>query len=89
MAAMLGVAKAGAAYVSLDPFYPRQYLQHIINSAHPTLILMTSGEANWLKNDASAKDVVLDMHEPDIQSKLALCSDTRSLAQDNQVNSSV
>ena len=89
MAAMLGTIKAGAAYVALDPHYPRPYLQHIIRTAEPTLVLMTGGEANWLKNDSHSKDICVDLEEGQLQAELALCSNERGVPHEPEVSSSL
>ncbi|KAJ3033566.1 hypothetical protein HDV00_006051 [Rhizophlyctis rosea] len=39
LATLLGIWRAGAAYVALDPAYPATYLQQIIDDAHPTTIV--------------------------------------------------
>jgi amino acid adenylation domain-containing protein len=39
IAAMLGILKAGAAYVPLDPVYPKQRLQAILEDAKPRVVL--------------------------------------------------
>jgi amino acid adenylation domain-containing protein len=39
--AVLGVMKTGGAYLPLDPTYPEERLQFIINDAKPTVILTT------------------------------------------------
>ena len=39
LAAMLGIWKAGAAYLPLDPSYPKQRLSFILEDAQPTVLL--------------------------------------------------
>ncbi|XP_077996490.1 beta-alanyl-bioamine nonribosomal peptide synthetase ebony-like [Glandiceps talaboti] len=41
--ALLAVLKMGAAYVPLDPDYPMQWLQHIIEESQPMCILASKG----------------------------------------------
>ena len=41
IAATLGILKAGAAYVPLDPAYPSARLQYMLNDANPTGILVS------------------------------------------------
>ncbi|MER7722425.1 amino acid adenylation domain-containing protein [Streptomyces sp. NPDC096323] len=41
--ALLGVLKAGAAYVPLDPDYPAQRLSHMLDDSRPRLLLTTPG----------------------------------------------
>lgn len=43
VAAMLGIAMSGAAYIPLDPAYPRARVEHILEDAHP-LVLLTGGD---------------------------------------------
>jgi amino acid adenylation domain-containing protein len=42
VAALLGVAKSGAAYVPLDPGYPAGRILHIVEDAKPLVILTTT-----------------------------------------------
>ena len=42
IAAVTGIMKAGAAYVPLDPGYPRERLQTIIGQAKPVLLVTSS-----------------------------------------------
>ncbi|MES2221687.1 MAG: amino acid adenylation domain-containing protein [Acidobacteriota bacterium] len=42
VAALLGVAKSGAAYVPLDPTYPTGRILHILEDARPLVILTTT-----------------------------------------------
>ncbi|MCB1054570.1 MAG: amino acid adenylation domain-containing protein [Acidobacteria bacterium] len=44
--AMLGVLKAGAAYVPLDPTFPRRRLDHIVRDARPAVLVT---ERRWLE----------------------------------------
>jgi amino acid adenylation domain-containing protein len=39
LATLLGIWKAGAAYVPLDPAYPRTYLQQILDDARPSAVV--------------------------------------------------
>lgn len=39
VAAIFGVLKAGAAYATLDPSYPRERLQHILEDAAPRVLI--------------------------------------------------
>jgi amino acid adenylation domain-containing protein len=39
LAALLGIWKAGAAYVPLDPAYPTAYLQQILDDARPSAVV--------------------------------------------------
>lgn len=42
VAAIFGVLKAGAAYATLDPSYPRERLQHILEDAAPQVLVGAS-----------------------------------------------
>jgi amino acid adenylation domain-containing protein len=43
VAAILGILKAGAAYVPLDPSYPRKLLQYIYEDSSPSAMLVQDG----------------------------------------------
>ena len=43
VAALLGVLKAGAAYLPLDPAYPAQRLHYMLTDARPAALLTTTG----------------------------------------------
>jgi amino acid adenylation domain-containing protein len=45
LVAMLGVLKAGAAYVPLDPFYPRERIAHMIADSGLAVLLMDQSVA--------------------------------------------
>jgi amino acid adenylation domain-containing protein len=63
IAAMLGVLKAGAAYLPLDPGFPQARLAMIVESAEPVLILVEPSTEQALPQDA-APLVRLDRHWP-------------------------
>ncbi|MGP4105088.1 amino acid adenylation domain-containing protein, partial [Nonomuraea sp. KM90] len=48
VAGLLGILKAGAAYVPLDPHHPAERLAHVIEDADPALILTTATCAGQL-----------------------------------------
>ena len=43
--AILGTVKAGAAYVPIDPLYPRERIEHIVRDARLSLLLSSDGLA--------------------------------------------
>ncbi len=56
--ALLGILKAGAAYVPLDPAYPKDRIQHVLEDAHVRLLVT---QPELLKQlPASAKTLCLD-----------------------------
>ncbi len=58
--AILGVLKAGGAYIPLDPSYPRQRLQTIVRDAQPTVLLTTAAEREKLGKIADVEIVCVD-----------------------------
>lgn len=55
IAAMLGVAKAGAAYLPLDPGFPPARLALIAESAKPALILVEDATRSAVPDDAAPR----------------------------------
>jgi amino acid adenylation domain-containing protein len=53
LATLLGVWKAGAAYVPLDPAYPSAYLRQILDDARPSAIVSSGQHADSLERDGS------------------------------------
>jgi natural product biosynthesis luciferase-like monooxygenase protein len=53
LVAVLGVMKAGAAYLPLDPEYPRDRLQFMVEDSHAPLVLVSAATANALQLDAA------------------------------------
>ncbi|WP_329542010.1 non-ribosomal peptide synthase/polyketide synthase [Streptomyces sp. NBC_01358] len=49
--ALLGVLKAGAAYVPVDPSYPADRIAYLLDDANPALVLATSQVADDLNGD--------------------------------------
>lgn len=52
LATLLGVWKAGAAYVPLDPAYPKIYLRQILDDAHPSAVVCKAEHQALLELDA-------------------------------------
>jgi amino acid adenylation domain-containing protein len=68
---LLGILKAGAAYVPLDPAYPAERLDFMIADSEVGIVVGESALAKTLRAD-NAKFVCLDSEEPAI----AACDDT-------------
>ncbi|AYG85127.1 Tyrocidine synthase 3 [Streptomyces hundungensis] len=64
--AMLGVLRAGAAYLPIDPEYPAARIRHMLEDARPALLLTTtelqaalpSGDRPWVALDAPGSRAV-------------------------------
>jgi amino acid adenylation domain-containing protein len=52
LATLLGIWKAGAAYVPLDPAYPETYLQQILDDARPSAVVCGAQHQALLELDA-------------------------------------
>ena len=70
--ALLGILKAGAAYLPLDPDYPAERLAYMLQDAQPASVLTTAQIAQQLPNDFP--QLLLD--QPDTRSKLKQQSET-------------
>ena len=68
--ALLGILKAGAAYLPLDPDYPAERLAFMLNDARPKCVLTTSRTAALLPTQFAS--LLLD--HSDAQSILSRCS---------------
>ncbi|KPI18993.1 amino acid adenylation domain protein [Actinobacteria bacterium OK074] len=64
VAAVLGVLKSGAAYLPLDPAYPRDRLAYIVDDARPVVVLATADTATALP--AGTPLALLDDDEPEL-----------------------
>lgn len=54
IAALLGIWKAGAVYVPVDPAYPRQRIEYLMSDARPRVIVSQRRLAErWMSSDAS------------------------------------
>src|SRR5262249_54119672 len=58
-AALLGILKAGASFVPLDPSYPRERLAHILSDSGAKAIVTTAGQAPGL-SALSAGAITID-----------------------------
>ncbi|MEU3872946.1 MULTISPECIES: amino acid adenylation domain-containing protein [Streptomyces] len=48
LAVTLGVLKAGAVYVPVDPAHPAERITHLVQDARPALVITTSGDSGRL-----------------------------------------
>ena len=64
---LLGILKAGAAYLPLDPDYPVERLSYILRDAQPVCVLTSARIAERLPNDFAQ----LFVDQPDTLSKLS------------------
>jgi amino acid adenylation domain-containing protein len=80
---LLGILKAGAAYVPLDPAYPRERLEYILTDAR-TSILVTRSEIFERLPPGSACSICLDSDSRDLEhestANLSVAPDPRNLA---------
>ena len=60
--ALLGILKAGAAYLPLDPDYPLERLAYMLRDAQPACVLTSAGIAERLPQGV-AQLLLLDHHE--------------------------
>ncbi|NUS90646.1 MAG: amino acid adenylation domain-containing protein, partial [Streptomyces sp.] len=58
--AVFAVLKAGAAYVPIDPSYPQDRIDYLLEDTRPVLILSTRGAASALPRGVSASIQLLD-----------------------------
>ncbi len=63
---LLGVLKAGAAYLPLDPGYPRERLTWMVEDAKPAIVFRTKESGSGLPN--SIRQILLD--EPEAQKEV-------------------
>jgi amino acid adenylation domain-containing protein/non-ribosomal peptide synthase protein (TIGR01720 family) len=70
--ALLGVLKAGAVYLPVDPYYPTDRIAHMLSDSQPALVLTVTGVAARLPD--SAPKLLLD--EPEVAELIAQHPDT-------------
>src|SRR6185312_6327550 len=72
--AILGVLKAGAAYLPLDPDYPPARLAFMLSDAHPGLLLTTTHTTGYVPHDTTTPLLALD--DPTTLTQLTKYPDT-------------
>jgi amino acid adenylation domain-containing protein len=72
LATLLGIWKAGAAYVPLDPAYPRAYLRQILDDARPSAVVCAARHQTQLELDP-ARCLLLEQ----VWSAVSRCPDPR------------
>jgi len=60
---LLGILKAGAAYLPLDPDYPVERLAYMLEDAQPACVLTNVQIAEWLRLPEGVAQLVLDHPE--------------------------
>ncbi|MGW2834864.1 amino acid adenylation domain-containing protein [Streptomyces sp. NPDC001286] len=63
--ALLGVLKAGAGYLPIDPEYPSARLEFLLSDAAPSLILTAPGSADVLPDTGIPTTTLAELTEPD------------------------
>ncbi|HEY2738205.1 MAG TPA: condensation domain-containing protein, partial [Thermoanaerobaculia bacterium] len=81
LVAMLGILKAGAAYLPLDPGYPRERLGMMLEDSHAPLLLTQEGLAARLPATA-ARVVLLDAGWEEIAQESDAAIDSPATAED-------
>jgi amino acid adenylation domain-containing protein len=62
MIGLLGILKAGCAYLPLDPAYPKDRLAFMVDDAQASLVLTEQRLADRVPADGSARIIALDAH---------------------------
>ncbi|MGP3972347.1 amino acid adenylation domain-containing protein, partial [Streptomyces sp. 6N223] len=63
VAVVLGIVKAGAAYLPIDPDYPTERISYLVTDCRPALVFTTDGMAERLPERLPARVVVTDAPE--------------------------
>ncbi|GGR89683.1 hypothetical protein GCM10010252_30740 [Streptomyces aureoverticillatus] len=63
VAAVLGVVKAGAVYLPIDPDHPSERVAYLVRDASPVLVLATRAVAEQWPEGVSARPVAVDAPE--------------------------
>jgi amino acid adenylation domain-containing protein len=83
LAAILGVAKSGAAYVPLDPVYPKGRIEAILEDAQPVAILTSRPLLELLPACAERTLCLDELRAGALQSQDANVGDSAGVNQDN------
>ncbi|MEB3067724.1 non-ribosomal peptide synthetase [[Mycobacterium] vasticus] len=67
--ALVGIMKAGAGYFPLDPTYPRQRLEFMVDDVRPEVIVVSSGTRELMPTPDGVRLLCLD--DADVQTELA------------------
>jgi amino acid adenylation domain-containing protein/non-ribosomal peptide synthase protein (TIGR01720 family) len=78
--AQLAVAKAGAAFLPIDPDYPAQRIEFMLTDAAPVLVLTLAQLARGLPSPADTSVLVLD--DPEVRAECARLPDRVVRAED-------
>ena len=78
VAALLGVVKAGAAFLPVDPGYPAARIAFMLADARPAVVVCTAATVGALPGGDGMPRVVLD--DPGVAAAVAGCRITRPLA---------
>ncbi|MFC2141211.1 amino acid adenylation domain-containing protein, partial [Acidobacteriota bacterium] len=63
MIALMGILTSGAAYLPLDPFYPEDRLQYMLEDSRAPLVLVRDTYINKIKMNAAGETLILDSGE--------------------------
>ncbi|OUM04558.1 hypothetical protein BW686_25965, partial [Pseudomonas syringae] len=73
---LLGILKAGAGYVPLDPAYPTERLTYLLKDSAPAAVLLQAATSDVLLTDSLP---VINLDDEDLQDKSALNPQVASL----------
>ncbi|MEW2394391.1 amino acid adenylation domain-containing protein, partial [Streptomyces venezuelae] len=77
VAVLLGVVRAGAAFVPVDPAYPAKRIAHVLADADPALVVCTTATEPVIpQTRARAERWVFDAHESDGGSAAEVANET-------------
>jgi amino acid adenylation domain-containing protein len=62
---LMGVMKAGRCYVPVDPLYPRERIQYILEDSHPSVIVTNNRNRTLAGEMAGAEAAIINIDEMD------------------------